>query len=228
MSADFPPFDYEAARAEFTFDVPDDFNFGFDVIGKRAREDDKTALIAIDRSAENVTRHSYGDLDRASNRFANALVDMGIGKGDAVLVVLPRIPEWYHVIFGCTKMGAVAMPGTNLLTGKDIEYRINRAEATVAIVTDAHADAVDAIKAACPTLQHLILVGAEREGWHGFEAMCAAASDTVVCRSSPRRSSTRRTTRAGSASRTCSSSSAPHATSRAWLRASSPPRCRGL
>jgi acetyl-CoA synthetase len=179
MADSFPPFDYEAARAEFRFDVADDFNFAFDVVGKRGRENDKTALIAIDRSGENIVHHSYSDLDRASNRFANALIELGIQKGDSALVVIPRIAEWYHVLLGCTKIGVVSMPGTNLLTGKDIEYRINKAGAKIVIVTETHAAAVDDIKKNCPTLEHLIVIGSERPGWSSFEAMCAAASDEV-------------------------------------------------
>ena len=175
----FPPFDYEAERANFTFDVPVDFNFAFDVIAKRGQENDKTAIIAIDRSGETVVRHSYSDLDRDSSRFANVLLGLGAKKGDTALVVTPRIVEWYHVLLGCTKIGVVAMPGTNLLTAKDLEYRVNQADAKLAIVTAAHTDAVDRIMANCPTLEHLILIGGEREGWIDFDARCAAAADTV-------------------------------------------------
>ena len=179
MSDTFAPFDYDAACKSFSLPVPDDFNFAFDVVAKRAREADKTALIAIDRSGETVTRHSYSDLDRASNRFANALMTLGAEKGDSAVVVLPRVPAWYHVILGCTKTGVVAMPGTNLLTAKDLEYRINRAGAKMAIVTDKHAAAIETIRDKCPTLETLIVVGGERDGWQSFEALCAAEADTV-------------------------------------------------
>ena len=139
MSGKFAPFDYAAARADFRLDVPDDFNFAFDVIAKRGRENDKTALIAIDRPGENAIHHSYADLDRLSNSFANALMALGAEKGDFAFVMIPRIVEWYQVLLGCTKTGVVAMPGTNLLTAKDIEYRINRADARLAIVPAHHA-----------------------------------------------------------------------------------------
>jgi len=93
--------------------------------------------------------------------------------------MIPRIVEWYQVLLGCTKTGVVAMPGTNLLTAKDIEYRINRADARLAIVTADHADKVDQIKANCPSLEHLILIGETRDGWSTLEDMCAAVPDTV-------------------------------------------------
>ncbi|HEY5720581.1 MAG TPA: AMP-binding protein, partial [Gammaproteobacteria bacterium] len=114
MSKVFPPFDHAAACAEFSLAVPENFNFAFDVVGKRARENDKIALIAIDRSGEQVETHSYSDLDRGASQFANALLDIGIVKGDYAFVMMPRIPEWYHVLLGCTKLGVVSMPGTNL------------------------------------------------------------------------------------------------------------------
>jgi len=176
LPAKFPPFDYAAACAEFSLTIPDDFNFAFDVIGKRAHENDKTALIAVDASGENIVHHSYSDLDLASNRFANALIKFGAKKGDTAIVVIPRIAQWYHVLLGCSKVGTIAMPGTNLLTAKDIEYRINQAGARLAIVTKTHADAVDQIKANCPTLEHLIIIGGEREGWFSFEEICNAVS----------------------------------------------------
>ena len=114
----------------------------------------KTAWVAIDRAGENAVHHSYADLDRLSNAFANALMALGVEKGDFAFAMIPRIFEWYQVLLGCTKTGVVAMPGTNLLTAKDIEYRINRADARLAIVTADHADKVDQIKANCPSLEH--------------------------------------------------------------------------
>ena len=179
MTEQFPPFNYAATCKAFSYSVPDDFNFAFDVVAKRAAEADKVALIAVDRTGEEVIHHSYSDLDKASNRFANALMAMGVEKGDPALVVLPRIPEWYHVLLGCCKTGVIAMPGTNLLKAKDLEYRIKRADAKLAIVTTAHAEAVEEIMANCPTLEHLVLVGDEREGWSRFETICKAERDEV-------------------------------------------------
>ena len=110
MAEAFPSFDYEAARSGRALDVADDFNFAFDVVGKRGREKDKTALIAIERTGETVTHHSYSDLDQLSNRFANALMTLGAEKGDFAFVMIPRIVEWYQVLLGCTKTGVVAKP----------------------------------------------------------------------------------------------------------------------
>lgn len=174
MTTSFPPFDYTQARADFTYSVPEFFNFGFDVVDRRAQEKDKVALMAIDRTGQHITHHRYSDLERESNRFANALWELGVRKGDAVLVILPRIPQWYFVLLGCAKIGAIAMPGTNQLKAKDLEYRIQRSGATVAVVGPAHAAPIESIKSHCSSLQHQILVGQERPGWLSFEGMCAA------------------------------------------------------
>ncbi|MDA1311428.1 MAG: AMP-binding protein [Proteobacteria bacterium] len=180
MNATPPSFDYEAACRDFDLKIPDDYNFAFDVVAKRAREADKTALIAIDKTGQNVVKHSYSDLERASNRFAHVLNDLGAVKGDFAFVMIPRLAAWYHVLLGCMKTGVVAMPGTNLLTAKDIEYRVNRSGAKLVIVTSAHVEKVEAVKDKCPTLEHLIVVdGDPLDGWTSMEQACAAAPHTL-------------------------------------------------
>ena len=177
--SDTAAFDYEAVRAGFELEIPEDFNFAFDILSKRARDSDKTALIAVDRAGEKVEYLSYSDLDQASNRFANVLLDLGAEKGDFAFVMIPRIPAWYHVLFGCMKAGVVAMPGTNLLTAKDIEYRVNRSDAKLVIVTAEHAEKVEAVRENCPTLEQLIIVGQERPGWTCLETASAAAAAEI-------------------------------------------------
>ena len=139
--------DYEALRGGFRLDVPEHYNFAVDVI------------------------------DRAANRFANVLRGLGAAPGDFALVMLPRIPAWYEVLVGCIKSGVVAMPGTTLLTPKDIAYRLTKSAARLAVVGAEHADKVDQIRDACPSLKHLIVVGGAREGWVSYAEACAAAAD---------------------------------------------------
>ena len=178
---DFPKMhDYEATRAAFRWVPPDDYNFAFDVIAKRAREADKTALVAVARDGERITRRSFADLDKASNRFARALLSLGAAKGDFALVMIPRIPAWYEVMLGCIKAGVVAMPGTTLLTPKDLAYRLDKSAAKLAIVGCGHAHKIDEIRGACPGLTHLISVGGERQGWTAYEDVTAGVSDSLT------------------------------------------------
>jgi acetyl-CoA synthetase len=100
-------------------------------------------------------------------------------QGDFVCLIGSRIPEWYDALFGAMKIGAVSMPGTTLLTAKDIAYRVNHSGATGVIVTPEHCEKVDAIRAECPTLKHFVVIGDAQAGWTSSYEMCAAASPVM-------------------------------------------------
>ena len=124
--------DFAAARRGLRLPVPEFYNFGFDCIDRRAREADKTACLHVDANTGVEKAFSFGDLSRASNRFANVLLGLGAKKGDFAFSMVPRIPAWYETLIGCIKTGVVGMPGTNLLQPKDIEYRLNKSRAKFA------------------------------------------------------------------------------------------------
>ena len=167
---------YEELYKNFNWKVPEYYNFGFDVIDKWAEDRTKLALISIDRSGRRDRYHTFYDLAVSSNQFANILRKKGVKKGDRVLVILQSIPEWYIALIGMFKLGVVPMPGTVLLTSKDIEYRVNRAEACMVITDMDHADRVDGIKDKCPTLKHLMLIDGKRKGWSNFNGEMDKAS----------------------------------------------------
>ena len=157
--------DYETARREFRLDVPELHNFGFDVVDKWADDHTKMALVSVHSSGDTADKHTFYDLKVLSNKFANMLIGLGVEKGERAFIMAPRIPEWYVANLGMMKLGVVPMPATVLCTPHDIEYRVNRAEASVAIVDSENAYKVDEIIALCPTLKHIILIDGERRGW---------------------------------------------------------------
>lgn len=177
--------DYEETRRTFRFRVPERFNYARDIVDARAaREPGRLALHAVDASGSAVRRYSFADLSRMSNRAANLLAAQGIGRGDRVFVMLPRIPEWHVALLGCIKLGAVPVPGTQLLTGRDIEYRITKAEAVAAITDLEGAAKADEVSERCPSLSVRICVGERPDGgwssWdEGLEAASEAAPDPV-------------------------------------------------
>ncbi|WP_370362697.1 acyl-CoA synthetase [Paracoccus sp. FO-3] len=182
--------DFSAAAKTFCLDIPEHFNFAFDVLDIRAREADKTAILVVARDGVTTRRISYGDLSRSSGRFANALRRLGLRTGDAACIVIGRIPEWYTVLFGCMKAGVVSMPGTNLLTANDIAYRITQSGARAVIVTQEHVTKVERIRRDCPTLEYLIVIGDAPDGWHALDAVCAAESPVIdAAAAGPSRSS---------------------------------------
>lgn len=177
--------DYETARTNYKPEIPKVFNFAYDVLDVRAREADKVALLAIDETAGSKTKVSYSELSTASAKFAQALMALGLKRGDAACVVIGREPSWHKVLFGCMKAGVISMPGTNLLTAKDIAYRVNQAGAKAVIVSPHHVDKVESIRSECPTLQHLIVVGDAAGDWLSFEALCAAQDGTLAASDLP-------------------------------------------
>ena len=161
--------DYEETYRDFKIEVPELFNFGFDVIDKWAEDHTKLALVSVDPDGENARRHSFWDLKVLSNKFANLLRGLGVGKGERAFVMLPRIPEWYVAALGMMKLGVIPMPATTLCTPHDIEYRLNRAEASVAITDPENAAKVEEIAANCPSLKHIIMMDGDKRGWVNWD-----------------------------------------------------------
>ena len=168
--------DYESAYRNERLEAPEFFNFGFDVVDKWAEDHTKLALLSVDPGGVNARHHTFWDMKTLSDRYANSLRELGIKKGDRVFIMLPRIPEWYVALVALFKLGALPMPGTTLLTPRDIEYRINRAEAVMAITDAENAAKVEEAAGACGTLKYLVVVGEERRGWLSFDQQVASGS----------------------------------------------------
>ncbi len=147
------------------------FNFAFDIVDEIARKDpDKLAMLHIDKNKVE-RRFTFNDMKRASAQCANYFKSLGIGKGDRVMLVLKRHYQFWFAILALHKLGAIAIPATNLLQEHDFEYRFQAAEVS-AIVCTADGDVahqVDLAAGKCPTLQTKILVGGTRDGWHDFD-----------------------------------------------------------
>ena len=171
--------DYETTYRDATMDVPEFYNFGFDVVDRWAKDRTKLALISVDHSGEEAEQHTFWDLKMLSNKFANALRDLGITKGDRVFVMLPRIPQWYVVLVGMMKLGVIPMPATTLCTPRDIEYRINQAEAVAAITDLENAPKVEEAAGACASLKHLIMAQGEKRGWLNYQQQIENSSSIL-------------------------------------------------
>jgi acyl-coenzyme A synthetase/AMP-(fatty) acid ligase len=172
--------DYEAERRNFHLEVPEYFNFAIDVIGKWASDPNKLAMLWIGQDGEE-RRITFAQFAERSSRAANAFATVGIKKGDRILVMLPRIPEWWESVLGLMKIGAIPIPCTTLLTPKDIQFRAEIAEA-VAIITDSEGAAkFDQVRSDCPSIKFAIEVEpnadvARREGWINYHHIVEEAS----------------------------------------------------
>ncbi len=171
--------DYEQACREFRWEVPESYNFAVDVVDHWGEDAQKVAMLWVNEQGEE-RRLTFRDFAVRSNQVGNALRTMGIGKGDRILIMSPRLPEWWEAVLGIMKIGAISMPGTTLLTPKDVAYRLQAAEA-VAVITDAEgAPKVEQVANECPMLRLKILLGAEREGWVNYTQAVASARSTLT------------------------------------------------
>ena len=117
----------EDFRKNLHFIIPENFNFAYDVMDAWAEEKpDKLALLWASERGEEV-RATFKDLKEQTDQTAAYFMQLGIGRGDKVMLILKRHYQWWLSMLALCKIGAIAIPATHMLTVKDIEYRNQRA-----------------------------------------------------------------------------------------------------
>ncbi|XP_072044595.1 acyl-coenzyme A synthetase ACSM3, mitochondrial-like isoform X2 [Amphiura filiformis] len=182
--------DYEIGRKEFKLEVPENFNFAnvLDEWAQKERVGDRTeripALWWIDDDGNEI-KWSFQDLENQSKKVANILEQhCGVKQGDVVMVILPRVPEWWLMNIACLRTGAIMIPGTTMLTARDIEERVQASKTSVIITDDKIAPHVDKVAENCQTLSSKLLVsqsGASRDGWENYMNLFDIACETHIC-----------------------------------------------
>jgi len=153
--------------------TPEYFNFASDVMENWARKrPEATALWCVDEASGREQKISFRDLSERFRRAANFFLTCGIHPGDRVLVMMPRVPEWWVAMLGLVRLGAVPIPCTTLLTTKDIEYRAETAQAKALITDPGGAAKVQADTG----IKNLILAGGQKPGWISFDEGVGDAS----------------------------------------------------
>jgi len=164
---------YDDFNKRFAIKRPDSFNFAFDVADRIAAEEPRRLAVLWTDETGACERYTFGALREESNRAANYFLSLGIGKGDKVLLILRRHLQFWPVLMALHKIGAVAVPATHLLTEKDIRYRVNAADIKAAVVSHRSEPLLKAVRsaaAACETLQTLIVLDGEHEGFRSYAA----------------------------------------------------------
>ena len=160
--------DYEK---NLEFIIPEHFNFAYDVMDEWAKEKpEKLALLWTNDVGECI-RFSFKDLKEQSDRAAAYFQQLGIGKGDMVMLILKRRYEFWISMLALHKIGAVAIPATHMLTTHDIVYRNNRASVKAIICAGEEyiMQQVEGSKAESPTLKTLVSIGPKQaEGFHDW------------------------------------------------------------
>ncbi len=154
-----------------SFKNEEKFNFAFDIVDALGVEKpNKLAMLHIAKD-KTERRFTFSQIKRASSQCANYFKSLGIKRGDRVMLVLKRHYQFWFAILGLNKLGAIAIPATNLLQEHDFTYRFNAAGVSAILCTadgdTAHQAEIAA--AQCPSVQHKIIVGGTREGWRSFD-----------------------------------------------------------
>jgi acetyl-CoA synthetase len=155
--AAYRSFDWKSVEPEFDWHRTGRVNMAHEAIDRHALGSRKNKLALLYTDGEHVARYTFEDLMRLSNRFANALVRMGVKRGDRVFVFLPRQPETYIGILGILKIGAIPSPLFEAFMADAVRDRMTDAGA-VALLTNRHL--LERVpEDALPDLKHVILVG---------------------------------------------------------------------
>ena len=155
------------SRISAMLTVPSRFNFVADTFEKWSS--DRLCMRWIDDSGSDRAI-SWKEMADAASRVVNVLRSNGVKKGDRVFIQVGRLPEWWETMLACLKMGAVAMPGTVMLTPKDIGYRLELSE-PAAVVTEASiAPRFAEARAKAGSVKAYLAVGGRPDGWLDFRA----------------------------------------------------------
>ncbi len=172
---------YAEIHAAFRWQVPARFNMGWDCCGRWARDRNRFALYWEDESGATAA-YSFWDIQQQANRLSNALVALGVQRGDRVAIVLPQRPETAIAYIAIFQMGAIALPLSHLFGPDALEYRLINSEASVAIVEPTTLPNLLTVRNSLPQLRHIIGVGGAREsGVHAWETLLANASSGFAC-----------------------------------------------
>ncbi|HKU46671.1 MAG TPA: AMP-binding protein [Burkholderiales bacterium] len=166
---------YEELYRGFRWDVPARYNMARACCGKWAPERSRVALYWEDESGATAT-YTYWDLQQAANRLSNALAALGVKRGDRVAIILPQRPETAIAYFAVFQMGAIALPLSHLFGPDALEYRMEHAEASIAIVEPTTLGNLSAIRDRLTHLRHVIGVDTREAGLQWGELLGKAGS----------------------------------------------------
>lgn len=163
--------DFEDFKANYKLLVPENFNFGYDIVDAwAAKEPNKKALLWTNDQGE-CREFTFGEIKKYTDQTASYFQSIGLKKGDIVMAILKRRYEFWFTIIALHKIGAVIIPATHLLTKKDLVYRNNAADikAIIAVGDETIIKHINDAMPESPSVEMLISVGpVVPENWLDF------------------------------------------------------------
>ena len=152
------------ARAKHRWNIAADYNVAIDCLDRHVELRDRVALYYEDDEGHEA-RYTFAQMIEASNRFANALRGLGIGRGDVVAIHTPQRPETAIAHIALYRLGAIALPISKLFGPDAIQYRLENSSAKAIIMEPETAGKIDAIdRKDIPEFRHVIVAGGKGGG----------------------------------------------------------------
>jgi acetyl-CoA synthetase len=166
--------DYELARREFAWPRYEHFNWALDWFDVIARGNQQIALRVVSTEGPDQCS-SFDELRRRSNRIANHLRALGLGRGDRILLMLGNSPALWEMTLAAMKLGCPVIPAATLLTAPEIQDRLDRGQVRAVVTDVAYAARFQPASGRYVPL----LADGRLPGWHAL-ADAEASSDEFV------------------------------------------------
>ncbi len=173
-------FNYQKEYKNWKWNIPDNYNIGYDCVDKHTETEKKNKIALYWENEQGFKdKFTYNDLKNLTNKFGNALKNIGFKKGDRFLIRLPNIPHFQISFLGGVKIGAIPIPSNIRLKAGDIEYRIKDSGSKSVITTPRYVKEVNEIKENCPTLENIIVIGEAYENQYSYDNIMKSASNNL-------------------------------------------------
>jgi acetyl-CoA synthetase len=164
--------DYDKAIAGFRWPDESQFNWALDWfdagLAGDAESRDRIALWIVDAATNTETKLTFAALSRRSNQTANFLRDLGLKRGDHLLLLLGNVVPLWETMLAAMKLGVIVIPATTLLTADELRDRLDRGKAKAVVATQDQVAKFEGLSGAGFT-KIVVAATAEHQGWRKFE-----------------------------------------------------------
>jgi len=164
--------DYDKAIAGFRWPDERQFNWALDWfdagLASNAESRDRTALWIVDAATSTETKLTFATLSRRSNQTANFLRDLGLKRGDHLLLLLGNVVPLWETMLAAMKLGVIVIPATTLLTADELRDRLDRGKAKVVVATQDQVAKFEGLGGEGFT-KIVVAATSEQKGWRKFE-----------------------------------------------------------
>lgn len=173
-------FNYSKEFQKWKWDIPDEYNIGYDCVDKHVKTEKKNKVALYwEDDLGNTDKLTFNDMKRLTDKFGNVLKNLGLKKQDRFLLRLPNLSEFQTTFLGGVKIGAIPIPSSVMFRSHEIEYRINDSGSKIVITTPRYVHEVNEIKKQCPTLEHIIIIGEAYDDQLSYEKLMREASSKL-------------------------------------------------